>query len=257
MRAQTQQTFFSDVLAPHEVAHQWWGNLVTSEAYQDAWMMEALANYTALLYLEKRKGPRALEAVLDAYRANLLAKRQDGKTVESLGPITWGTRLETTEGPASRTIVYEKGAWILHMLRLRMGDERFMKMLSELSHRYRYKAISTGTFRALAEEFMPAGKNSLEGFFESWIYGTGIPTLKVSASVKGKAPGPVKITATVAQSDVDEDFSVEVPVEIQFAGGPSVVKWVRTSSEPVSFTVQAKRPPSKVVVPGTSVLARR
>lgn len=256
LRAKNQQTFFSDLLAPHEVAHQWWGNLVTSEAYQDAWLMEALANYSALLYFEKRKGQRALETVLDQFRERLLAKREEGGTVESLGPITWGTRLETSEAGAARTIVYEKGAWILHMLRLRMGDERFFKMLNELCRRYQYKTVSTGAFRDLAEEFMPGGRGSLEGFFESWIHGTGIPALKVSSSVKGKAP-VLRLTATITQSGVDEDFSAEVPVEVQVPGSAPVVKWVRTSSEPVSFTMALKRAPSKVQIPAAGVLAAR
>jgi hypothetical protein len=256
LREKSRQTFFSDVLAPHEVAHQWWGNLVTSEAYQDAWLMEALANYSALLYLEKRKGSRAVETTLEQYRGRLLDKRQDGNTVESLGPITWGTRLETSEANAARTIVYEKGSWILHMLRLRMGDERFFKMLNELCRRFQYKTVSTDAFRDLAEESLGQGKGSLEGFFEIWVHGTGIPALKVSSSLKGKAPA-LKEAITVTQSGVDEDFSIEVPVEIQTAGSPTVVKWVRTSSEPVTVTIPVKRPPAKVQIPPSAVLATR
>ena len=256
MRDKVRQTFFSDMLAPHEVAHQWWGNLVTAEAYQDAWLMEALANYSALMYLEKRKGTKALEAVLDEYRLNLEAKRENGDTVESLGPITWGTRLQSSDSLPARTIVYEKGSWILHMLRLRMGDERFMKMLNEICRRYKFKTISTTIFRSIAEEFLPPGKTSLEIFFDGWIHGTGIPTLKVSSSTKGRAPD-FNVTATITQSNVDEDFSVEVPVEFQFATGPAVVKWVRTSNDPVTVTLKTKRAPSKVVVPNGSVLAKR
>ncbi len=256
-REKSRQTFFSDLLAPHEVAHQWWGNLVGAEAYQDAWLMEALANYSALLYLEKRKGARALDMVLEQYRTRLLSKRSDGGTVESLGPITWGPRVETTDPAAARTIVYEKGTWILHMLRQRMGDERFLKMLGELGRRYRYHTVSTNSFRALAEEFMPEGAKSLEPFFENWVHGTGIPALKVSSAVRGKAPA-FRATATVTQTEVDEDFSVEVPVEFQLGGGAPVVKWVRTStSEPVSVTVPLKRAPVKVGVPATGVLSRR
>ncbi len=255
VREKTRQVFFSDLLAPHEVAHQWWGNVVSGDAYQDSWLMESLANYSALLYLEKRKGVRARDAVLDEFRTRLLGKRADGGTVESLGPITWGPRVESSDGMSARLIVYEKGAWILHMLRLRMGDERFLKMLGEVCRRYQFKALNTDAFRSLAEEFMPPPQRSLENFFENWIYGTGIPTLKVSSSIKGKAPA-LKVTVTVAQSDVDEDFSVDVPVEVQFGGGPPVVKWVRTASEPVSITIAATRLPTKVSVPSFSVLAK-
>ena len=53
-----EQVFFTELLHAHETAHQWWGNIVTADGYHDGWLMEALANYTSLLYLEKRKGAR-------------------------------------------------------------------------------------------------------------------------------------------------------------------------------------------------------
>lgn len=251
------QSFFSDMLAPHEVAHQWWGNLVTSDDYQDVWITESLANYSALLYLEKRKGVRALESVLDVYRKHLLQQDAEGKTVESTGPLTWGARLEGSRaGGAWRTIEYEKGAWVMHMLRRRMGDEAFFKMLTELCKRFAFQPASTDALRLLAEEFMAAGKGSLADFFETWVYGTGVPALKLTSSVKGKIPA-VKITAALAQSEVDDEFAAEVPLEFQFAGGPPIVKWVRTGSEAVSVTVNAKRMPTRVVIAPYAVLSRK
>jgi aminopeptidase N len=65
--------YFNDVLEAHETAHQWWGNRVTAESYRDSWLMEALANYSALLYLEKRRGPHALDQMLDDYRESTCA----------------------------------------------------------------------------------------------------------------------------------------------------------------------------------------
>src|SRR5260370_22181929 len=91
--------FFRDVLQAHEVAHQWWGNRVTRATYRDNWLMEALANCSALLYLEKRRGTRAVESMLDGYRESLLAKNEAGQVVDSAGPIVLGTRLETSQEP--------------------------------------------------------------------------------------------------------------------------------------------------------------
>jgi len=73
-------------------------------------------------------------------------------------------------------------------------------------------------------------------------------------SVKGTAPA-LKISGTVTQSGVDDDFTAEVPIEIQFARGPSQTVWVRTSNEAVPFTVTVKQPPVKVVLGVTSVLS--
>ncbi len=251
--------FFSDILQAHETAHQWWGNVVVSAGYHDEWLMEALADYSALLYLEKTNGLEPVASALDTYRANLLQKTAGGHTVESTGPIVLGLRLETSQTPqAYNFITYGKGSWIMHMLRRRMGDDRFWAMLAALRKEYERKSISTEEFRALAARFLPpqSPDRTLENFFDEWVYGTGIPSLKLSYSVKGKAPD-VRLTGTVTQSDVDEGFSVPVPVEIQLGRGKTLTHWVRTANGPVHFSVALRQPPSKVLLdPSLSVLRR-
>jgi hypothetical protein len=252
------QLFFSEMLDAHETAHQWWGNVVASAGYQHDWLLEALANYSALLYLEKHKGTRATDSVLNEYRGDLLAKSPNGGTVESAGPVALGIRLVSSQNPeAWRTIVYEKGSWILHMLRRRMGDERFLAFLAELRRRFEWKFVDTESFRLLAAEFLPpkSPDPKLEAFFEQWVYSTGIPTLHMKYTLAGKAPA-LKLTVTVEQSGVDEEFSVAVPVEIQVGKAKPVVRLVRTSSEPAVFTIALRQAPAKVALdPGNSVLA--
>lgn len=254
-----QQMFFTDILHAHEIAHQWWGNVVTPASYHDDWLMEALANYSALLYVEKRKGGQAVTTMLDGYRLNLLASNGGGETVEALGPLVLGSRLESSIAPdAWRTIIYGKGSWILHMLRRRMGDEAFLKMLGELRRRYEWKEISTEDFRLLASAYLPpkSADSKLETFFDQWVYGTGVPQFKLSYSLKGKAPA-VKLTGKLTQSEVDEDFSVPMPVEIQFGRGKALTRWVSSANEPVTFTVTLRQAPTKVLLdPNWSVLRR-
>src|SRR5205807_4943168 len=112
---------------------------------------------SALLYIEKKKGRKAVDQLLESYKAHLLAKVPGGdSTLESVGPIAWGTRLFSSQAPdAWRVITYEKGSWILHMLRGRLGDDAFLKMLAEMANRYRFKPITTEQFHKLAAEFMP------------------------------------------------------------------------------------------------------
>lgn len=252
------QQFFSDLLHAHEVSHQWWGNVVTTDGYQDGWMMEGLANYSALMYLEKKKGTRAMEETLEEYKKQLLAKKEDGKSIESVGPITWGLRLESSQAPTAwQTITYLKGSWIFHMLRRQLGDAGFNEMLAALMKRYRFQAITVPQFQALAAEFLPKGSPDpkLEAFFDNWVYDVGIPTLKLSYSVKGKAPNVV-LAGTVNQSDVYEHFTAWVPVEITTARG-KIVKWV-ASGEGAPFTVKLAQAPTKVALdPGGSILAVR
>lgn len=255
LRSENQQLFFSDLIVAHEVAHQWWGNVVIISSYQDEWLTESLSNYSALLWLEKKNGPKAVDAVLDDFRARLLNKSEAGNTLESAGPIVWGIRLESSDIPdAWRSITYEKGAWIMHMLRKRLGDERFLKMLAELRRRYEFRAVTTEEFRALAAQFLPprSPSDTMDAFFDNWVYATGIPKLKLQSSTKG-----LRVSGTVTQTGVDNDFSAEVPVEIQFAKGAPQIVWVRTSSEPVSFSVNVKQAPVKVSLSPYSVLAAK
>jgi aminopeptidase N len=234
--------------------------VVTSGAYHHEWLMEALANYSAVMYLESKRGPKATEAALELYRKQLFVKGPDGETPESEGPVVQGRRLESSNNPSAATaVMYGKGSWILHMLRRRMGDDRFLKALGEARRRYEWKPMDTESFRLLCAEFMPPGSNDakLENFFDQWVYGTGVPTLKLTYTVKGK-PGAYKLTGTVTQTDAPDDFSVAVPVEIQTGRGKPVIQQVRTSTdEPVSFTVTVAVPNAKAVLdPAWSVLRR-
>jgi len=253
------ELFFQDVLQAHETAHQWWGNRVAAATYRDNWLMEALANYSALLYLEKRRGPHAMDVMLENYRDSLLLKNENGQLVDSAGPIVLGTRLESSIEPRGwRAITYGKGSWIMQMLRGRIGDERFMALLGDISKRFDRKEISTEEFRAAAASYLPPKSDDpkLESFFGQWVYGTGIPTVKMTYSVKGAAPN-VKLSGTITQSDVDDDFTALVPVEIQIARGKSVIQWVRTSETPATFSVALKAPPLKVTLDPHHALLRK
>ncbi|MBZ5584283.1 MAG: hypothetical protein LAQ30_19135 [Acidobacteriia bacterium] len=255
-----QEIFFEDVLQAHETAHQWWGNRVVPAAYRDYWLMEALANYSALLYLEKHKGQHAVEVMLDAYRDSLLEKNEGGETVESAGPIVLGTRLESSIEPRGwRNITYGKGSWILQMLRARMGDDRFLVMLAELARRYDHKEVTTEEFRGLAAQFLPPKTDdpALETFFDQWVYGTGIPTLKLTYAIKGKAPS-LRLVGSLTQSGVEGDFGALAPVEIQLPRAKTVTEWVRAGKDPTQFSVALKQAPVKVLLdPHHAVLRKQ
>ena len=152
-----------------------------------------------------------------------------------------------------RAITYGKGTWILHMLRARMGDAAFLKMLASLRQEFERKPISTEEFRAHCARFLPAAASDkkLEGFFEQWVYGTGIPRLKLSWSAK-----PGRVTGTVAQSGVGEDFSVEVPVDIR-VGTKMIRKMVRTDNEGATFSFPTVGTATRVLLdPENSVLRK-
>ena len=240
LRERSEQTFYSELLETHEVAHQWWGNLVVPASYHDDWLIESLANYSALLLLERKKGVKALDAVLDDYRTHLLAKTDTGRTLESAGPIVWGYRLESSLAPDGwRTVTYEKGTWIIHMLRRRLGDEKFLALLREVSSHHH--SISTDEFRDLARQYAPKSPDSdLKIFFDNWVYGTGVPSVKLSYVWRG-----AKLSGALVQRDVDDAFTAYVPVEVQ-TGSKSDVYWLPTGSDPVAFSIPLKSAPTKV-----------
>lgn len=245
LRERSQQLFYSEILDAHEVAHQWFGNLVIPAGYQDEWLMEALANYSALLLIEKKKGPKASLAVLDDYRNHLLSKSESGRSFESSGPITWGHRLQSSLTPGAwRIITYEKGTWIMHMIRSRLGDQAFLSLLREVCSRYKFNSLSTEQFRELVAKYSPpkSADASFKGFFDTWVYGTGIPAVKLSYALRG-----TRVTGTLTQRDVADDFSTLVPVEVTTRSGKSI-HWLTTGSDPVPFSIALKLPATKVAL---------
>ena len=241
LRNAREQAFFSDLLVPHEAAHQWWGSVVTANQREDQWLIEALANYSALLWMERKKGFKAVQDVLDNYRAELLSKDPAGDVRESAGPLVWGDRLESlpTEG-AWRVVTYDKGTWVLHMLRRRLGDEAFFRLLKTARTRFEFRSISTQDFQALAREVRPpnVSAEAIDTFFENWVYRTGIPAIKLRSSVKSAGP-TLKLSGTLEQSGVEDDFAVDIPVEIQSGRAVQTV-WLRSNSDGRSFSADAQ-----------------
>ncbi|MBV8572262.1 MAG: hypothetical protein JO319_16700, partial [Acidobacteriaceae bacterium] len=128
-------------------------------------------------------------------------------------------------------ITYEKGAWILHMLHERLGDEGFRAMQLKLLNEYASKPITNDEFRVLAASFVPADQpdRSLILFFDTWVYGTGIPSLHLGGEGK---------RLEVIVSGVDDNFTVDVPLACKSSLGKEAIKWVRVTSgqNPIELT---------------------
>lgn len=247
----TQQRFYADLLRPHEIAHQWWGNVVNAALDRDAWLMEALATYSSLLWLEEEDGVKERDAVLAGFVRNLM-DRSDGKTVESAGPIVLGRRLRTSKVPeAYRVIVYEKGAWIMHMLRGILGDQAFFGMLRTLCESAGSDSVTTEGFRELAAGYLRDGYRDpeLRDFFDEWVYGTGIPKLAAEWSQERRG-GRHHFKLQLEMSGVDRYFPLQVPVEVHTLPERSLVKTVTVgdSEDDAGFSVVLRNPASRVVI---------
>ncbi len=222
LRNPRMDAFFSELLLPHEVAHQWWGNMVVPAEYRANWLMEAMANYSALQFVGQTQGSAAVQSILERYRDDLTQQR-NGKPLDAAGPVDFGVRLIDAAGASVwHTIIYEKGTWILHMLHERLGDRAFNEMQVRMLREFRAQPLTNEAFRKLASEFVPSDQpdRTLSLFFDTWIYGTGIPKMTLHHTNQG---------AELNLGQVDDDFAADVPLPCN-TNGRKQLRWVRASS---------------------------
>jgi len=160
----------------HEVAHQWWGDLVGWQGYRDQWISEAMANYCARLYAKNRlanRDQRRTAPITDNWRKDLLAPAADGRPIEALGPVVLGRRLSSSRSDdAYSAIVYGKGAVVLEMLAHALGAKDFPKVLGEIVRANAGRTLSTEELLALIGQVTGTDPSA---FAAQFIYGTGMP----------------------------------------------------------------------------------
>ena len=148
-------------LGAHEFAHQWWGNMVTCRDWNHFWLNEGIATFMAAAYLEHRFGRAVYLREIETYRANYEKVKAAGKDKSLVFP-DW---LHPTR--EDRTLVYDKGAYVMHLLREEMGERAFWNGLQLFTRRHFAKSVVTSDFVAAMEE---ANGKSLKEFFAKWVY---------------------------------------------------------------------------------------
>lgn len=251
------------LLPYHEVVHQWWGNLTTAATYRDVWIEEGMATYQALLFADSKKpGTDRLQTWLEEYRRELLQKSPGrDEPVQNAGPLTLGYRLTTAENPdAYDVIVYDKGAWVIHMLRELMRQEkskqpdaRFYDFLQSVLQQYAYQPLSTAAFEKAAENFMtPAmnldGSGNLRWFFDEWVYGTNIPRYSVRFASKSSPKG-FAVFGTLSQDGVDDTFTERIPLySVQAKGRMEFLGDVITTGQETHFRFESRFRPERLAI---------
>jgi Peptidase family M1 domain len=257
------QEHFSELVPFHEVAHQWWGNIVGWDSYRDQWIDEAMANYLALLFADTQKHTdHSLRVWLARYRDNLVAKIPDtDQAFTDIGSLELGNRLNSSKSPLGfEQVIYSKGAWVMHMLHEELRqpntknpDERFNTLLHTLMTKYAYRALSTDDLQHEVEAVMTKsmdleGGQSMEWFFDQWVRGTAIPSYRVEFSVRNTDKGFL-VRGKLFQENVPHSFLAPVPLYAgSTAGHATYLGTVIASGPETSFHFISKTDPRKLVI---------
>ncbi len=230
--------FFSDMLI-HELAHHWWGDAVTPKTWKDIWLNEGFATYSEALYWEKQSDEHALQSTMTA----------------KFGTFPDGTLYNPGKALFSQ-LIYNKGAWVLHMLRKEVGDKNFFMILREYYKLYKYGNASTNDFKNLCEKI---SKMNLNAFFNQWIY---------------KGEGIIELESSWKSNPIQEGFNVEFKIK-QLQKGYDIYKFpldikfiydrpndfeistVYVSSRDTLINILSKKKPEQIVLdPNKWLLAK-
>ena len=230
MQSGTSPGYWESV-ASHEVAHLWWGHAVGWNSYRDQWMSEGFAHLSASLFLQAAysKEPQKYRAFWKRMLDDITQKNQYGFRPNDVGPVTQGYRLNSGRtGAVATSVIYPKGAYILHMIRMMMwnreqGDAKFKAMLRDFVATHRNRPVTTEDFKAAVEKHMVPemnldGDQTMNWFFRQFVYGTELPTYKLQQSTATEG-GQAVITMKLTQSNVSDAFKMQVPLYVELQDG--------------------------------------
>ncbi len=246
----------------HETSHQWWGDSVLWRSYRDQWLSEGFAEYSGLLYTQKRDKTSSEKALIERARESLKNPPQTltgvGKgRLADVGPLVMGRRLSTREtGGAYTALIYNKGALVLRMLHFLFTDPQtgdgqpFFDLMADFVRQHANGAASTDDFfavvnahvgqTALARKF---AYKDLNWFYRQWVQQTYLPTYRLTYELEDQADGSVLLEGTLAQEGVPdtERWFMLMPLSITLSKGTVGI---------IPIAVLGKQSPVRVKLPG-------
>lgn len=225
----------------HEMVHQWFGNSVTAADWHHIWLSEGFATYLSFVFFERTEGTAALQRrMAEAKQIYLAATITNARPVLNT-EITDYLRLINRNN-------YEKGAWILHMLRHLMGDDKFFTGLRQYYATFKGKNVLTADFQKAMESH--AGR-SLDWFFQQWVYEPGYPIYDVTWNWTSSEK---QLRISVVQKQEKPVFRTPIDIEIKLG---EVVRreMIEVTERAQSFTFNVESKPASLVIdPGEHVL---
>jgi hypothetical protein len=215
---------------PHEVAHQWWGHTVEMRSYRDEWMREGFADESATIYLQATQQMDQFFEFWKLQRKLITEKNEFGFRPNDVGPVTMGRRLSSSKAGYDiyQNLVYPKGAYILHMVRMMMwtpkdGDARFKDTMHDFVESHRLQPATTEDFKAAVERHMSQqmdldGNHRMDWFFNQYVYGIDLPAyhFEGQATQNGDA---TSLHIKLIQSGVSDKFKMLVPLYLELTDG--------------------------------------
>lgn len=230
-------------LQAHELAHQWFGNLVTCRDWSEIWLSEGFATYFEALYMGERFGDARLREILAEHHAAYHTAWNNGLR----RPIV--TRRFVHPDAMFDAYAYSRGALVLDMLRYVVGDEAWRQGVALYLTRHQFQNVETHDFRRAMEDASGMG---LDWFFDQWVYRMGHPVFTVSHRY---SPKRKRLTVVVRQSPARgpisghpqaELFRTPVEVEVVGADGTRRHRWFLEAQPEQTFSVETPAPPRAV-----------
>ncbi|MBI3790053.1 MAG: M1 family peptidase [Gemmatimonadetes bacterium] len=219
----------------HEIAHQWFGNAVTEADWNDVWLSEGFATYFTLLFIEHAYGRDAFADGLRASRAAILDL--DAKSLPNYRVVH-----ENLADMAKVTtrLTYEKGAWTLHMLRQRLGDDAFWRGIRDYYARHVNATATTADFRLAMER---ASGQDLKPFFDQWLHRGGVPRLEGTWQYDAKAK---QVVLELRQVQATEPFTIPIDVQVIMPATRVAPTRIELTGRSQRFTIPALEGPMSV-----------
>ena len=221
-------------LLAHEIAHQWYGNSVTETDWPHLWLSEGFATYLTQLYLEATYGAERLREGMSRARERVV-QFAEANPEEPLVDTTYADPNELLN-----TNPYQKGAWVLHMLRHHIGDDAFWQGLRDYYQRYDDQNASTSDFRAVMEN---ASGADLQTFFDQWTRRAGQPAIDGTWRYDAEAG---QLTVEIRQAQDGAPYALPLEIGIYSGDGDPQIETLEVDQREHTFTFDLAEAPSAV-----------
>ena len=219
-------------LIAHEIAHQWFGDSVTESTWADLWLSEGFAVYFANLFVQRYEGEDVFQKNMSQAAANTFAYEK-----KKLTPIH--DRETENLMDLLNAINYQKGAWVLHMLRSRLGDDAFFRGIRSYYEAHKNSVASTEDLRAALEK---ASGENLSAFFARWVYDSGHPQYELSWEWLTQKR---QLRLVLKQTQPGHVFTDPIPITITTSTGASDIV-LKPTGKQLLQTVPLREKPNKI-----------